>query len=74
MFLIAAQGGSSFGVGGQSEMLNYQAPYLVTIFGFMGIMDISFVELENNESDEPKLVEAIEIGRASCRERVLMPV
>lgn len=70
MFLIAARGGSGFGVGGQSEMLNYQTPDLVTIFGFMGITDISFVELENNESDQQKLVEAIASARTQIAQLV----
>lgn len=59
MFIVAARGGSGFGVGGKSEILNYQTPYLATIFGFMGVTDIEFIELENDESGEQKLKEAI---------------
>ncbi len=70
MFIIAARGGSGFGVGGQSEMLNYQTPYLATIFGFLGITDIRFIELENNESGEQKLVEAIAQARTQIAQLV----
>lgn len=55
MFIIAARGGSGFGTGGQYENLNHQTPYLATVFGFMGIKDITFIEVENNESSSQKL-------------------
>lgn len=63
MFIIAVRGGSGFGAGGQYEMLNYQTPYLAAVFGFMGITDISFIELENDESGGQKLAEAIAQAR-----------
>jgi FMN-dependent NADH-azoreductase len=63
MFIISARGGSGFGTGGQSEMLNYQTPYLVTIFGFMGITDITFIDLENIEFGGEKRAEAITNAR-----------
>ena len=70
MFIIAARGGSGFGVGGQFEMLNYQTPYLATIFGFTGITDITFVEVENDESGGQKLSEAIAAARVQVAELV----
>ena len=59
MFLIAARGGSGFGSGGQYEKLNYQTPYLATVFGFIGITDITFIDIENDESGGQKLADAI---------------
>lgn len=63
MYIISARGGSGFGEGGQNEKFNFQTPYLATIFGFIGITDITFVDLENDESDRDKLAESIAKAR-----------
>ena len=63
MFIISARGGSGFGVGGQYEKMNHQTPYLATIFGFIGITDITFIDVENDEIGGQKLVDAISSAR-----------
>lgn len=63
MFVIAARGGSGFVQGGQYEKLNYQTPYLATVFGFIGITDITFIEIENDEHGGEKLASAIAEAR-----------
>ncbi|NJO95787.1 MAG: FMN-dependent NADH-azoreductase [Pleurocapsa sp. CRU_1_2] len=63
MFVISARGGSGFGVGGQYEKMNHQTPYLATIFGFIGITDITFIDVENDEIGGQKLVDAIALAR-----------
>ncbi len=64
MYIIAVRGGSGFGVGGEYEQMNFQTPYLATVFGFIGITDITFVEMENNELGGEELKEAIANVRA----------
>jgi FMN-dependent NADH-azoreductase len=64
MFIIAARGGAGFGAGGQYEQMNFQTPYLATLFGFLGIVDINFVEMENDELGGEGLKEAITNARA----------
>ncbi len=59
MFIIAPRGASGFGADGQYEKLNYQTPYLATILGFIGITDITFVEVKNDEDSGQKLTNAI---------------
>jgi FMN-dependent NADH-azoreductase len=59
MFIISARGGSGFGVGGQYEKLNYQTTYLESLFGFLGITDITFIDIENDELGGQKLADAI---------------
>lgn len=49
MFIITARGSSGYGAGEQYEALNYQDPYLRTVFGFIGVTDITFVHVENDE-------------------------
>lgn len=70
MFIIAARGGSGFGAGGQYEKLNYQTPYLATVFGFMGITDIMFIDVENDESGGQKLADAIAAARIQMAQLV----
>jgi FMN-dependent NADH-azoreductase len=70
MFIIAARGGSGFGAGGEYEKLNYQTPYLATIFGFIGITDITFIEVENDEYGGQKLADAIATARVQIAQMV----
>lgn len=63
MFIIATRGGSGFGVGGRYEQMNFQTTYLAAIFGFLGITDITFVEMENDELGGQKLTEALKNAR-----------
>jgi len=59
MFVITARGSSGYGTGEPYEMLNYQDPYLRAIFGLIGITDITFVHVENDESGGAGLAESI---------------
>ncbi len=63
MFLIAARGGSGFGVGGHQEQMNFQIPYLVKVFEFIGITDITSIEVENDETGKEALAESIAKAR-----------
>jgi FMN-dependent NADH-azoreductase len=70
MFVISARGGSGFGVGGQYEKMNHQTPYLATIFGFLGITDITFIDVENDEIGGQKLENAIALARTQIAQLV----
>ncbi|NEQ24098.1 MAG: FMN-dependent NADH-azoreductase, partial [Microcoleus sp. SIO2G3] len=70
MFIIAARGGSGFGAGGQYEKLNYQTPYLEAVFGFIGITDITFIDVENDESGGQQLALAIAKARIQVAQLV----
>jgi FMN-dependent NADH-azoreductase len=59
MFIVEARGDSGFQTGGRYEHMNYHDPYLVAVFGFMGITDITFVHVENDEYGGQKLAESI---------------
>ena len=63
MVVIATRGGSDFGKGGAYECMNFQTPYLATIFGFIGITDITFIEVEHDEAGGQKLADAIAQAR-----------
>jgi FMN-dependent NADH-azoreductase len=68
MFIIEARGDSGFHPGGKYASMNYHDPYLVTVFGFMGITDITFVHVENDEYGGQKLAESIAKARIKISE------
>jgi FMN-dependent NADH-azoreductase len=68
MFVIEARGDSGFQAGGRYEKMNYHDPYLVTVFGFMGITDITFVHVENDEYGGTKLAESIANARTKINQ------
>jgi FMN-dependent NADH-azoreductase len=70
MVIISARGGSGFGAGGRAERMNYQTPYLATIFGFIGVTDLTFIDLENGESDAPQFADSIATARAQIAELI----
>jgi FMN-dependent NADH-azoreductase len=70
MFIVEARGDSGFQPGGRYEKMNYHDPYLVTVFGFIGITDITFIHVENDEYGGHKLAESISAARAKITELV----
>ena len=64
MFVIEARGDSGFQPGGRYAVMNYHDPYLTTVFGFVGITDITFIHVENDEYGGHKLAESIANARA----------
>jgi FMN-dependent NADH-azoreductase len=68
MFIISARGGSGFGWGGAYEKLNYQTPYLETIFGFIGITAITLIDVEYDEAGGQRLADAIAHARTQLRQ------
>lgn len=70
MFIVEARGDSGFQPGGRYETMNHHDPYLVTVFGFMGITDITFIHVEDDESGGQKLAESIGNARHKIAELV----
>lgn len=70
MYIIEARGDSGFQPGGRYEKMNHHDPYLVTVFGFIGITDITFVHVENDEYGGQKLADSI----ASARTQIVQLV
>lgn len=71
MLIITARSGN-FSPGSPAAPFDYQEPYLRAIFGFVGITDISFINMENLGADEDareqsfaKAHEAISLAVAS---------
>jgi FMN-dependent NADH-azoreductase len=70
MFIITARGDAGFEPGERNEKLNYQNPYLKTIFGFIGITDITFVNVENDEFGGTSLAQSIAAARTQVAQLV----
>ncbi|MBW4538405.1 MAG: FMN-dependent NADH-azoreductase [Myxacorys chilensis ATA2-1-KO14] len=70
MFIIEARGDSGFQPGGRYEKMNHHDPYLLTVFGFMGITDITFVHVENDEYGGQKLADSITNARTKITELI----
>ena len=70
MVVITARGDSGFGIGERNEKMNYQDPYLRTIFGFVGITDITFIQVENDELGGISLAESIAKARTQMAQLV----
>lgn len=70
MFIIEARGDSGFEPGGRYEKMNFHDPYLTTVFGFIGIMDITFIHIEKEVYGEQKLAESIANARTKIAQLV----
>ncbi|MBE9110121.1 FMN-dependent NADH-azoreductase [Nodosilinea sp. LEGE 07298] len=70
MFVITARGSSGFGPGERYGHMNYQDPYLRVAFGFIGITDITFVHVENDEHSSESLAASIAAAQAQLAQLV----
>lgn len=64
MFIIAARGDAGYSAGGANESLNHQDPHLRTVFGYIGVTDITFITVENDEFGGKDLAQSIAEARA----------
>ena len=52
-FVVTARGAAGYGAGEAMGAMNHQDPFLRTVFGFIGITDVTFIHLNNlNGKDE----------------------
>ncbi|NJK52213.1 MAG: FMN-dependent NADH-azoreductase [Leptolyngbyaceae cyanobacterium SU_3_3] len=70
MFVITARGDGGYDSGGRNEKLNHQDPYIKTVFAFMGITDLHFIHVENDEFGGKKLADSITNARTRITELV----
>lgn len=70
MVVITACGDSGFGPGERNEKMNHQDPYLRTVFGFIGITDITFIHVENDEFGGTSLAQSIANARTQIAQLV----
>lgn len=54
-FVLTARGDTGYGPSEPNAGMNHLDPYLRTIFGFIGITDLDFVHVDNDEFGGPRL-------------------
>lgn len=59
IFVIVATGDSGYERGGRFAQLNHLDPHLRTVFGFIGITDLSFVHVGNDEFGGERLTHSL---------------
>jgi FMN-dependent NADH-azoreductase len=74
MVIMTARGDSGFGPGGRNEKMNHQDPYLSTIFGFVGITDITFIAVESDEFGGASLADSIASARTKMTQLIELPL
>jgi FMN-dependent NADH-azoreductase len=65
MIVVIATGDAGYEAGGRYEHWNHIDPYLRTVFGFIGITDITFVHVGNGELGGERLADSLRRARAA---------
>lgn len=66
LFVLTARGGSGYGPGEPMAAMNFQDPYLKTIFGLIGITDVTFVHDEKTMAGDSELQNSLEATRQAA--------
>jgi FMN-dependent NADH-azoreductase len=64
MFVISARGDGGFASGGRNAQRDFLTPYLKEAFSMLGVTDITFVDVENDEYGGQKLANSITAAQA----------
>ncbi len=59
MFVISARGDGGFAPGGRNAQRDFLTPYIKEAFSMLGVTDITFVNVENDEYGGQKLADSI---------------
>lgn len=73
IFVMVATGDSGYESGGRSAELNHLDPYLRTIFGFIGVTDLSVIHAGNDEFGGERLADSLLNARARIAELASVP-
>lgn len=70
MFVIASRGDGGFAPGERNHQRDFQIPLIKEVFGMLGITDITFITVENDEYGGQKLADSIAAARSRIAELV----
>ena len=70
MFVLSARGDGGFSYGGRNFQRDFLNPYLKEIFAMLGITDITFVNVENDEYGGKKLTDSLAFARIQIAELI----
>lgn len=74
IFFVVATGDSGYESGGRFAALNHLEPHLRTVFGFIGVTDLTFVYVGNDEFGGEKLAGSLLRARARVVELASAPI
>lgn len=64
VYVVTSRGGGGYGAGEAMEKINFQDPYLRTVFGMIGITDVEFIHLNNTAKGDEAVRASIAGARA----------
>lgn len=67
MFVLVSSGDAGYGPGGPLWKLNHLEPHLRTVFGFIGITDLTFIYAGNDEFGGERLASSVNHALAQIR-------
>lgn len=70
MFVIASRGDGGFAPGERNHQRDFQIPLIKEVFGMLGITDITFITVENDEYGEQKLADSLAAARSKISKLV----
>ena len=70
MLVIASRGDGGFAPGERNHQRDFQIPLIKEVFGMLGITDISFITIENDEYGGQKLADSLNAARSRISELV----
>ena len=71
MFVLTARGGGGYGPGEAMESVNFQDPYLRSVFGLIGITDVTFLHDEKSAAGDSELPGSLEQARQTAHQMAL---
>ncbi|MBE7385126.1 MAG: NAD(P)H-dependent oxidoreductase [Leptolyngbya sp. SIO1E4] len=70
MFVLSARGDGGFSPGGRNSQRDFLNPYLKEIFAMLGVTDITFVNVENDEYGGKRLADSLAFARIQIAELI----
>lgn len=74
VFVVISRGGGGYGAGEPMQHLNFQDPYLTTVFGFIGMKDVEFIHIDNTAKGDEAVSESTDKARALIHTAALSSV
>ena len=68
MFVIASRGDGGFAPGERNHKRDFQIPLIKEVFGMLGVTDITFITVENDEYGGQKLADSLATARSQIAE------
>jgi FMN-dependent NADH-azoreductase len=71
VFVVASRGGS---YSGAAKAMDFQEPYLRTVFGFLGLTDVSFIHVESQNVSPDAAKEGVAAARRKLNALAVVPL